>query len=166
MRCRLNRGSLARSAMILTGVLLVLASPLPAGSQIVLLKGQTVYIPAYSQIYYGDSKRAFDLAVTLSIRNTAANERINVLAVDYHDSDGKLIKHYVGKETSVNAMGSIHFVVQESDKAGGPGAHFIVRWQSANKVSPPIMESIMIGTRSQQGISFTSRGQPLQEVSD
>jgi len=28
--------------------------------------------------------------------------------------------------------------------------------------NPPIIESVMIGTQSQLGISFTSRGQPLQ----
>jgi hypothetical protein len=38
-------------------------------------------------------------------------------------------------------------------------------WKSLEKVTEPIVETIMISTRTQQGISFTSRGQAIQEVS-
>jgi hypothetical protein len=47
------------------------------------------------------------------------------------------------------------------DKTGGSGANFMVRWQPALPMNPPIVESIMIGTQAKQGISFTSRGQVI-----
>ncbi|MBT8364361.1 MAG: DUF3124 domain-containing protein, partial [Deltaproteobacteria bacterium] len=47
----------------------------------------------------------------------------------------------------------------EDDKAGGSGANFIVVWKSESQVNPPIIEGVMIGTHSGQGISFVSRGQ-------
>jgi len=34
-----------------------------------LSNGQTVYVPAYSHIYFGNNEKPFSLAVTLSIRN-------------------------------------------------------------------------------------------------
>jgi hypothetical protein len=40
----------------------------------------------------------------------------------------------------------------------------MVRWHSEKPVSPPIVETVMIGTRSQQGISFLSRGQVVRET--
>jgi hypothetical protein len=50
------------------------------------------------------------------------------------------------------------FVVAEDEKGGGSGANFLVKWKSDTEVNPPIIESIMIGAQSSQGISFTSRG--------
>jgi hypothetical protein len=54
-------------------------------------------------------------------------------------------------------------VVHESDKSGGSGASFLVEWESEKPVSPPIIETVMIGAQTQQGISFTSRGQVIKE---
>jgi hypothetical protein len=38
-----------------------------------------------------------------------------------------------------------------------------VRWKSEAKVTEPIVESIMISTKTQLGLSFTSRGQAIKE---
>ena len=43
------------------------------------------------------------------------------------------------------------------------GANFLVKWKSPTKVNPPLIEGVMIGTRSGQGISFVSRGQVIDE---
>jgi len=126
-------------------------------------KGQTVYVPIYSHIYSGDREHPFYLAATLSIRNTDPKHSITVTVVDYYDSKGKLLKKYLNAPVNVAAMESIRHVVKASDKAGGSGANFIVKWESSAKVNPPIIESIMIGTQSKQGISFTSRGQVVEE---
>jgi hypothetical protein len=42
----------------------------------------------------------------------------------------------------------------------------MVEWKSEKDdefVNPPIVESIMIGTQIQQGISFTSRGKVIRQ---
>ena len=57
-----------------------------------LSDGQTVYVPIYSHIYSGIKARPFDLAATLSIRNTDPTHAITLLAVTYYDSDGKLVQ--------------------------------------------------------------------------
>jgi len=85
--------------------------------------------------------------------------------VDYYDSDGKFLKHYLEKALPLNAMATKRYVVPESDKSGGSGAKFIIKWQSGEPVAEPLIESVMISTKTQQGISFTSRGRVLEAIS-
>ena len=132
-------------------------------AEVALSKGQTVYVPIYSHIYSGVKGRPFDLAATLSIRNTNLKNSITVLAVKYYDSDGKLVKDYLKEPTRLNALVSIRYIITEGDKTGGSGANFIVVWKSEQNVNPPIIEAVMIGTHSGQGISFLSRGQVIKE---
>jgi len=128
-----------------------------------LSKGQTVYVPVYSHIYSGNKERPFDLAATVSIRNTDPNNAITVLSADYYDSNAKLVRKYVEKPVQLNAMASIRYIIKQSDKIVGSGVSFVVKWKADHSVNPPIIESVMIGTQGQQGLSFTSRGQVIKE---
>jgi hypothetical protein len=134
-----------------------------AQSEAKLSSGQTVYVPAYSHIFSGDAKRPFYLTVTLSIRNTDIRRPISLMTVDYYDSQGKLLKRYLTTPLRIEPMGTTEYVVEELDKSGGAGANFVVRWKSEQLVNAPLMEAVMISTRSQQGISFTSRGRVIKE---
>ena len=131
-------------------------------TETILSKGQTVYIPVYAQIYHGFKERPFDLTVTVSIRNTDPNNAITVLSADHYDSNAKLIRKYVEKPVQLNAMTSTRYIIKQSDKIVGSGASFIVKWKADHSVNPPIIESVMIGTEGQQGLSFTSRGQVIK----
>jgi hypothetical protein len=126
-----------------------------------LSKGQLVYVPAYSHIYSGDREKPFLLTVTLSIRNIDTMHQINVTAVNYYETQGKLLRKKIDKPLTLNPLESLRYVIPESDKSGGSGANFIVEWHSDKPVNQPIIESIMIGTKSGQGISFTSRGREI-----
>ena len=126
-------------------------------------RGQTVYVPAYSHIYIGDRETPYYLAVTLSIRNIDPYDPITVLSADYHDSQGKVIRSYIQQPVKVGSLAAIRYVVKETDDKGGSGASFIVKWKSEKAVSAPLVESVMIGTRYNQGISFTSRGLAIRE---
>ena len=132
-----------------------------AETDVSLSKGQTVYVPVYSHIYGGDREHRFYLAVTLSIRNTDPTQPITVLEANYFDSEGVLVTKYLENPIRLNAMASMRYVVKASDKTGGSGANFIVRWAADREVNPPIIEAIMIGSQMQRGISFTSRGQVI-----
>ncbi len=134
-----------------------------SAEDIKLSSGQTVYVSIYSHIYSGLKARPFDLAAILSIRNTNPNNSITLRSVKYYDSDGKLLKEYLSIPLQLNALVSTRYIITEGDKAGGSGANFIVVWKSDRKVNPPIIEAVMIGTHSGQGISFVSRGQVIKE---
>jgi hypothetical protein len=123
-----------------------------------LSNGQTIYVPCYSHIYIGNKERPFLLTITLSIRNINPHHPIKITLVDYYETQGQRLKRYISEQVQLNPLGSLRYIVPEHDKSGGSGANFIVEWTSETAVNPPIIEAIMIGTQSQQGISFTSRG--------
>ncbi|MEW6258951.1 MAG: DUF3124 domain-containing protein [Thermodesulfobacteriota bacterium] len=128
------------------------------------LTSQTLYVPAYSHIYYGDRERPMLLAVTLSVRNTDRLSPIVVESVEYFNSEGKRIREMTQGPLTLSPLSSTRFVIQESDASGGSGACFILRWKSVKPVTEPVVETIMINTQSQLGISFTSQARVLQET--
>ena len=134
-----------------------------SAEEITLSRGQTVYVPIYSHIYSGVKGRPFDLAATLSIRNTNTQNPITLVSVKYYDSEGKLVEDYLNKPLQLNALVSTRYIITEDNKAGGSGANFMVIWKSDQNLNPPIIEAVMIGTHSGQGISFVSRGQVIKE---
>ena len=127
-----------------------------------LSSGQLLYVPVYSHIYTGDKERPFNLAVTLSIRNTDSRGVLRLTMVDYYDTDGNLVRHYLDKPRDLGPLASIRYVVAEKDVKGGSGANFLVRWESDAPVNCPVVESVMIGAQSGQGISFTSQAREIQ----
>jgi len=126
-----------------------------------LSNGQTVYVPAYSHIYIGNRERPFLLTITLSIRNIDQKQRITISEVGYYETQGKLVKRFLDKSITLKPLESLRYVIPENDKSGGSGVNFIVKWKSDKLTNPPIIESIMIGTQNQQGISFTSQGREI-----
>ena len=141
-----------------------LVSPLSlyaAEKNIGLSKGQILYVPAYSHIYSGNREKPFLLTVTLSIRNIDPKHQINITLVDYYETQGKLLKKYIKSPIKLNPLESLRYVIPERDESGGSGANFIIEWHSDKRVNRPIIESIMIGTQSGQGVSFTSRGREI-----
>lgn len=132
-----------------------------ADEPLALSNGQTLYVPAYSHIYTGDREFPMLLTVTLSIRNVDSKYPMTVSSIRYYGTKGELIRKILDKAVTLKALESIRYVIPQKDKAGGSGANFLVDWHSERPLNPPIVESIMIGTEGQQGISFTSRAQPI-----
>ena len=132
-----------------------------ADEKIGLSEGQTIYVPAYSHMDRDVADRKLRVTVTLSIRNIDPKHQIKITVVDYYETQGKLLKKYLEKPAILNPLESFRYIIPERDKTGGSGANFIVEWKSDKFVNPPIVESIMIGTQSKQGVSFTSRGRTI-----
>ncbi|MDD2310772.1 MAG: DUF3124 domain-containing protein [Desulfuromonadaceae bacterium] len=128
-----------------------------------LSKGQTVYVSAYSNVYSGPKKNPFQLATMLSIRNVDLSAKFKVTSIDYYDNDGRIIRRYLTTPLVLAPLASHHIYLDERDTKGGFGANFIVRWSSDSTINTPIIESVMIGATSGQGISFVSSGQEIKE---
>jgi len=124
---------------------------------------QSIYVPLYSHIYADErfKDKPFALTATLFIRNTDPNGALVLDTVDYYDSHGKKLRSYIDKPVTVGPLASIRFIVPESNKEGGSGAKFLVQWRAEKPVTEPIVESVMIGTKMQQGISFISQGRVI-----
>jgi len=154
-----------RKAPVLPLLALLLALlAAPAAAEVHRSKGQTVYVPAYSHIYHGVKQPTpFYLTVTLSIRNTDPRNSLVLKSVRYYDTDGKMLREYVSQPVLVAPLGTKEFVIMQFDKEGGSGANFLLDWESASPVTDPIVEAVMIGTSSNQGISFLTDGQVIEE---
>lgn len=126
--------------------------------------GQVVYVPVYSHIYFGDRGKTFNLSVTLSIRNLDKDHAIEVTSVQYLDEKGKIVRELVSQPRVVTPFAAHRSFIRESDVTGGSEAAFLVRWQAAQPVQPPIIGALMVGTSFGQGISFNTSGQVLEEL--
>lgn len=156
-------------SVVMLVVLLSLASwaaPVPGWSEssgIRMSKGQTVYVPAYSNVFTGPRKLPFQLATTLSIRNTDPSASLRITSIDYYDTNGKMVRRYLDKPLELGPLASTYTHIEERDVSGGFGAKFIVRWNSGKVINTPIIECVMIGATSGQGISFVSPGQEIRD---
>lgn len=143
-------------------LLLSATTPAPA-ADIPHSRGQLVYVPAYSHVFTGPRANPYNLAITLAVRNTDPDTSISIRAVDYHDTNGRLVRRYSPAAFSLAPLASHYVHLEEKDTSGGFAPKFLVRWDSAQPVTAPIIEAVMIGATSGQGISFTSPGLVIQE---
>lgn len=160
--CERHHRRTALTAFVLAALLLAAGAGFAADKS-VLTSGQTIYTPVYSHIYFGDRATKFNLAATLSIRNTDPAQAITVVSADYHDSGGGLVKKHLAQQVILGPLASTEVFVPERDTSGGFGASFVVRWTSEKPVNPPLVECVMIGVRSGQGISIIGPGRVIQE---
>lgn len=126
--------------------------------------GQTIYVPAYSEIYF-QRDRTLDLAVTLAIHNTDFEHPIILTSVRYHDTQGQLLREYLDEPQQLGPLASTEFFVDANEQSGGLGTNFIVEWVAEQPVFEPVVEAIMLNTSNNQGISLTTPGRVINQIS-
>jgi hypothetical protein len=129
-------------------------------------KGQTIYATAYSYVLMGSGEQKFPVTSTLVVRNTDPSNAIVLTTVEYRDSKGQHLRHYVEEPITIGPLASMEFVVKDSDSTGGHSPSFIVRWEAKGTVNAPVVETLMISGRSAQGISFVGRAWVIEEAGD
>lgn len=150
---------------LLISLLLFCLLPLPvaASDALRLSHGESVYVPVYANVFSAPKAIPFQLSTLLCIRNTNLNRPITITTVDYYDTKGKYLRSFGQKNATLAPLESLTFYLPPENNGAGAGANFIVQWRSDRQVNAPVIESVMIGSRSGQGISFVSRGQVIQE---
>ena len=129
-------------------------------------KGQVLYVPVYTQVLYGERKLKLNLALMLSVRNTDPARSITIEAVEYHGSNGKLVRSFLEKPQRLGPLATTEFHVGERDQSGGTSASFIVRWKSDAPAAPALVEAVMISTAGTQGISFKTQARVIDEIGE
>lgn len=125
--------------------------------------GQTIFVPAYSEMLITPD-RTIDLAVTLAIHNTDFEHPIILTSVRYYDTQGQLLREYLSEPQRLAPLASTEFFVSASEQSGGLGTNFVVEWVAEQPVFEPIVEAIMLNTSSNQGISLTSPGRVINQI--
>lgn len=134
----------------------------PAGGPIVTRK--VVYVPIYSSLYVSDNVRPISLAATLSLRNISEKQAVIVDAVEYYDSDGKLLETYLDGPAMLGPMMTAEFFISRFDRAGGSGANFIVRWSASTPGPDLLVEAVQQGRDGTAGVSFVTEGRVVDEA--
>lgn len=124
---------------------------------------ERVYVPVYSNIYWGSGETVTELSVTLSIRNVDPQRPIALLSIAYYDSEGTLVREYLDAPAELSPRGTADFVIERHDEIGGSGANFLVEWGAEGAAYEPVMESVMLGQIGSASISFVSQGRTLVE---
>ena len=159
-----------RRHLCLMGLMAILASgvgqqmPPASTSEMVLARGQVLYVPVYSHIFAGTASGEFNLTTTLSLRNTDLKNAITITSVRYYDSAGTLVRAYLEERRQLGPLAATEVVVEEKDTSGGAGANFIVEWSAQTPVTPPVVEAVMISTTSSQGLSFVTWARVLEQT--
>jgi len=130
-----------------------------------LVKGQTLYLPSYSNIIV--DHRTITLRVNLIIHNTDPVHKITIVRIDSHNTNGKLVEKILPESIDLDPLAAIRFTIKDPQKGDmGAGANFIVQWRADHKVTEPLIECIMAGSQGTQGHTFASQGRIIQEESD
>lgn len=127
------------------------------------VRGQLLYMPIYSNVPYKEFDRKFDLSAFVAIHNTDLKHSIRITKVMFFNNDGKMVADYLPKDTTLNALAATNFFIPERDQSG-TGANFLVEWVSDTLVNEPLIETVMLGLASGQGISFSSPGKVIREL--
>lgn len=125
---------------------------------------ETDYLPVYSDIYYQDGTKRFPITATVSIRNTSLIDSAFVISADYYDSYGKVLHKYLDSTLLLSPLESIELVVEEDESEGGAGANFIITWAAIKYTDQIMIQSVMISTYGQQGVSFLSDAKVIKKV--
>ena len=98
------------SMLIIGSVILTTDRAWSTTGEIRLSKGQTVYVPAYSNVYSGPKKNPYQLATMLSIRNVDPVAGFKVSSIDYYDNDGRLIRRYLDAPMAHRSVGKLPYL--------------------------------------------------------
>jgi hypothetical protein len=126
-------------------------------------RGQTLYVPIYSNILVSEGATPTEMAATMAIRNTDIEHEIFVTKVTYYDTAGALIETYLDGIYGLGPMASAFILINVADKRGGLGANFVVTWRAEAAVSDPVVEAIMVGASGTKGFSFTSHARVIEQ---
>ncbi|MBL8399352.1 MAG: DUF3124 domain-containing protein [Candidatus Accumulibacter sp.] len=131
-------------------------------------RGQTVYVPIYSEIRHGNVSPSGKvdsilLSVLVSVRNTDPKTSIRVVSAPYYNTDGALIRNSIQTPRIVPPFGTLEIFVEMRENAGGSGANYAIKWDAQTAVSPPTIEALHSRFQAGYSVTFISRGRAISE---
>ncbi len=133
-----------------------------------LVKGQTLYLPIYSHMLYGNlgkSGRASHvlLSALVSIRNTDAKRPLKLLSARYYDTHGKLLAERIPTPVVLGPYGTMELFVELNDASGGSGANFVIKWVADQEINPPLVESLHANMDGGKAVVFMTQAMPVND---
>ena len=126
-----------------------------------LVKGQSIFVPAYSEILFG--QRSLSFSLSLAIHNADMSGSLTIKSARHYDTDGVLIREYAENPVQIPPLATRVFSVEVPETGRGLGANFIVEWASATAIHEPVVEAVMLTSLGTHGFSLISPGRVLRE---
>lgn len=133
-----------------------------------LSAGQTIYLPIYSHMLYGNlgkSGKASQvlLSALVSIRNTDGRRPLRILSARYYDTHGKLLGERTPTPIVIPPYGTFELFVELNDASGGSGANFIVKWDAEAPINPPLIEALHANMDGGKAVIFMTQSVPIND---
>ena len=133
-----------------------------------LVKSQSLYLPIYSHMLYGNLGKKNTashvlLSALVSIRNTDPKRPLRVLSAKYFDTHGKLLSERVAAPVVLPPLGTLELFVELNDASGGSGANFVIKWEADQPINPPLVESLHANMDGGKAVIFMTQAVPLSE---
>lgn len=133
-----------------------------------LAKAQTLYLPIYSHMLYGNlgkSGKASSVLLSslVSIRNTDAKRPLRILSAKYFDTNGKLLGERVPAPVILPPLGTLELFVELNDASGGSGANFVIKWDADQPLNPPLVEALHVNMDGGKAVIFMTQSVPIVE---
>jgi len=133
-----------------------------------LVKAQTLYLPIYSHMLYGNLGRSGHpssvlLSALVSIRNTDSKRPLRILSARYFDTHGKQLGERVPTPVVLPPLGTLELFVELNDASGGSGANFIIKWEAEQPINPPLVESLHANMDGGKAVIFMTQSVPLAD---
>lgn len=90
------------------------------------------------------------------------SKELFITKAEYFNTSGTSLYNYVPKPIVVKPLETINIIINETDESGGTGANFIFDWSIQKESVEPLFEAVMISTKGQQGLSFTTTGHRIK----
>ena len=131
-------------------------------------KTQSLYLPVYSHMLYGNlgkSGKASQvlLSTLVSIRNTDSKRPLRILSARYYDTMGRLLGERVSAPVTLPPLGTHELFVELNDSSGGSGANFIIRWEGESSISQPLVEGLHVNMDGGKAVIFMTQAVPVSE---
>lgn len=129
-------------------------------------KGQTLYLPIYSHMLYGNLNKKGQagrvlLSAMVSIRNVDPARPLRVSSARYYNTHGTFLREFVPAAQVIPPLGTMELFVDLHDESGGSGANFLVVWDAPAAVQAPLVEALHANLDSGKAVVLTTRAVPV-----
>lgn len=153
--------------LALAFALLLAAAAAPAQEAPPLVLGQSLYLPIYSHLLYGNVSRKGApskvlLSALVSIRNTDPKRPLRLVSARYYDTRGRFLREYLPAVVILPPFATHELFVELHDESGGSGANFLIVWDAAEPVNPPLVEALHANMDSGKAVILTTQAVPIR----
>lgn len=126
------------------------------------VRGQSLFLPVFSELPYGDRGATLTLRILVDIRNLDRRQRLVLKRVDYIGREGVKIRSFIDEPREVKPFASELIEIKESDRSGGASSGFLIEWSSEVPIQPPLVQGVMVQGAYNQGISLKTEARVLE----